>query len=188
MYNVLRMGSRIISGTSPVLLAATGAVIALTFPPVRRTIRSAAVLATKGVLIASDELRHATNRIRENAESIVQEARETGEIQCPSEAIRSMRTSAKATGRKMAVAATAGLLAMKERAKSSQENLRSIVDEAKNLRSSREDDAGGTEENETAQSSTELKTESIEEASDKSEESTIEAASRRKRTIPPKSL
>lgn len=192
MNNVLRMGSRMINGTSPVLLAATGAMLALTLPPVRRTIRSAAVLATKGVLIASDEIKEMTGRLRENAESIVQEARETGEIQCPSEAIHSMRTSAKAKGRKMAVAATASLLAMKERAKASQQNLRSIVDEAKDLRSTRAEAADTPEESEMEETPLALKADSDEESPVKPDttasEDIVRDAARRRRVTPPKNL
>lgn len=191
MNNVLRMGSRMINGTSPVLLAATGAMLALTLPPVRRTIRSAAVLATKGVLIAGDEIKEITGRLRENAESIVQEARETGEIQCPSEAIHSMRTSAKAKGRKMAVAATASLLAMKERAKASQQDLRSIVDEAKDLRSTRAEAADTLEESEMEETLA-LKAEAAEESPAKPDttasEDTVRDAARRRRVTPPKNL
>lgn len=132
--NILHIGSRMISRSSPMLLAATGAVMVLAFPPVRRGLRSAAVLATKGALIVSDGVKEAAAKMRENAESIVQEAREMEGSDCPCTAVKSMGASVKNKSRKMAVSTTAGLLSVKDRAKSAREELKSIVNEAKERR------------------------------------------------------
>jgi vacuolar-type H+-ATPase subunit H len=132
--NILHMGSRVISRSSPMLLAVTGTAMAFAFPPVRRGLRSAAVLATKGALIVSDGVKEAAARMRENAESIVQEAREMEDHDCPCTAVKSMGASVKNKSRRMAVSTTAGLLSMKDRAKSAREELKSIVNEAKERR------------------------------------------------------
>lgn len=132
--NILHMGSRMISRSSPILLAATGAVMVLAFPPVRRGLRSAAVLATKGVLMVSDGVKEAAGKVKKNATSILQEAREMQADDCPCTTVKTMGASVKNKSRKMAVSTTAGLLSMKDRAKSAREGLESIIIEAKERR------------------------------------------------------
>ncbi|HWR41913.1 hypothetical protein [Sporomusa sp.] len=132
--NILRMGARIISKSSPILLIASGTALALTLPPVRRGLRTFAVKATKGALIVSDEVKNLTAKMRDKASDIVVEARETGECPCPAAAIKSLRSSAKVKGRRIAVATTAGVLSMQEKAKSVRDEFKDIVDEAKQLR------------------------------------------------------
>lgn len=132
--NIFHIGSRMLSRSSPVLLAATGAAVVLAFPPVRRGLRSAAVLATKGALMVSDKVKDAAAKMRENAESIMQEAREKEDCNDPCPAVKAVGTSVKNKSRKMAVSTTAGLLALKEQAKSAREEWNSIVNEAKELR------------------------------------------------------
>lgn len=132
--NILHMGSRIISRSSPILLAATGAAMVLAFPPVRRGLRSAAVLAIKGVLIVSDGVKEAAGKVKENAASIVQEAREMTDDDCPCTTVKAMGASVKNKSRKIAVSTTAGLLSVKDQAKSARKGLESIVTEAKERR------------------------------------------------------
>ncbi|MDF2569347.1 MAG: hypothetical protein K0R55_951, partial [Sporomusa sp.] len=114
--SILRMGSWIISRSSPAVLIASGAALALAVPAVRRGFRAALVTATKGALVISDEVKNLTEKVRVGASDIVEEARQTSCCPCP--AIKSLRSSAKVKGRRMAVATTAGVLSIQEKAKS----------------------------------------------------------------------
>ncbi|VBB05088.1 Hypothetical protein LUCI_0294 [Lucifera butyrica] len=132
--DILKIGSRILGGSSPSLLVATGAVLALTFPPVRRGLRAAAVVATKGVLAVSDRVTNLSTGIRQGASGIIDEARETG----PIDGVKSIRASAKTKGRRIAVATTAGALTLKKKATSIREGFKGIVNEAKEMHAARQ--------------------------------------------------
>ncbi|QDR82384.1 hypothetical protein [Sporomusa termitida] len=138
--NFLRMGARILTRSAPALLLAGGAALVLTLPPVRRGLRMAAVQATKGALIVGDEVKNLTAKLRDKASDIVVEARERGGCPCPGAALTSLRSSAKVKGRQIAVATTAGVLSVQEKAKSVRDDFKDIVDEAKQRRGANQAD------------------------------------------------
>lgn len=138
--NILRMGARILSRSSPLLLVASGAALALTFPPIRRGLRTAAVKATKGVLIVSDQIKDVTTKMRAGASDMAAEERQARKPSCPATMIRAFRASAKTKGRRMAVATTAGVLDMKEKAKDIRDEIKGIVEEAKQVRQANRSD------------------------------------------------
>jgi hypothetical protein len=132
--NIFRIGARIISRSSPALLLAGGAVLALTLVPVRHGLRTVAVKATKGALIVGDGVKNLTAKLRAEATDIVAEARQTSQCSCSDDSLKSLRSCAKVKGRRMAVATTVGVLNMKEKAKSIRDGFTEIVEEAKELR------------------------------------------------------
>ncbi len=73
--NVLRWGANIVKGTSPVNLILAGTVLAIASPPIRRRLRSAAVMATRGILLAAGTVQGTIATFRENLEDIAAEAR-----------------------------------------------------------------------------------------------------------------
>ena len=131
--NILRIGARLLSRSSPALLLAGGAVLALTLTPVRQGLRLAAVQATKGALLVGEGVTSVTTKLKSEAAGIVAEARDSSQCDC-GRSLRSLGTCAKNKGRRMAVAATAGVLAMKEQAEALQDECKGIVAEAKERR------------------------------------------------------
>ncbi len=131
--NIMRLGSRVIESSSPVALIATGAAIAVAFPPVRRGLRSAAVLTTRGALALADSVKELGVQIKESTADIVSEARDIDNT--PQEAIAGtmdcLKHTAKKQGRRVAVATAAGALALSDKAKSLRNNFKDVVDEAK---------------------------------------------------------
>lgn len=131
--NIMRLGSRFIESSSPVALIATGAAIAVAFPPVRKGLRSVAVLTTRGALALADSVRGLGNQIKESTADIVSEAREIDNA--PQEAIADtmdcLKHTAKKQGRRVAVATAAGALALSDKAKSLRKKFNDVVDEAR---------------------------------------------------------
>lgn len=132
--NFMRFGANIIERSSPVGLLAGGLALALAIPPIRRSLRAIAITAVGGVLSISEEAKRITSQSRSNFQGIVAEAK--SEDCCPScddfsDAIQEVRS----VPRQMAVKATAGVLAVKEKAKSllddTSKELHNIVQEAK---------------------------------------------------------
>ena len=125
----MRLGSRFIESSSPVALIATGAAIAVAFPPVRKGIRSVAVLTTRGALALADSVRGLGAQIKESTAGIVSEARDIDNTS--QEAIADTMDCFKKQGRRVAVATATGALALSDKAKSLRKNFRDVVDEAK---------------------------------------------------------
>lgn len=152
--NILRFGARLISRSSPVLLLAGGAVLALTLTPVRQGLRAVAVQATKGALVVGEGVKNVTARLQAEAAGIVAEARESEPRAC-GRSLHSLTTCAKAKGRRMAVATTAGVLAVKEQAEALQGEFKGIVEEAKERRETKPPAAAGGEITDPGLTSTE---------------------------------
>lgn len=74
--NIFRIGSRIISHTSPVAFAATGVALALSIPRVRKGLRTVAAVALAGVLGVADSLRNPSSAERSEM-NIVTKPQET---------------------------------------------------------------------------------------------------------------
>lgn len=131
--NILSFGSRLIQRTSPVGLIAGTVALALAIPPVRRGLRSVAVLAAGGILSASDEAKKLAAQSRESLQDIMSEAK--GENCCPSCDFSTEADEVRSAPRKLAVAATMGVLAARDKAKTAIDHasnqFQSIVDEAK---------------------------------------------------------
>ncbi len=125
---------RLLSRTSPSAFLVTGAVLALSFPPVRRGLRSVAVLATRGILSVTDQMKNHHEKLKARMDDIVTEARQPGEcpVEAATEKIDTLRRTVKGHGRRLAVATAAGVLSVADKAKPLRDDLRSIVDEAKN--------------------------------------------------------
>jgi hypothetical protein len=114
--NILRVGSRIISRSNPVLLVATGAAIALSLPPVRKGLWSAAIFATRSLIKAKEELQSLGSRLQEEAEKLVAEARyncDSSRSDC--EMIDSMSDSARENGRELVETAVTDSLAVNDK-------------------------------------------------------------------------
>ncbi|BBB92646.1 MAG TPA: hypothetical protein PKA28_03545 [Methylomusa anaerophila] len=79
--NVLRWGTRMIERSHPATLVMAGAALALTFPPTRNLLRSAAVAVASGVIGTIEQIRGAGARFVEEVEDIVAEAKERTETQ-----------------------------------------------------------------------------------------------------------
>jgi hypothetical protein len=122
--DVIGMGARMVgrmSRMSPAGILFVGGAAVLAFPAVRHGLRSAAVVTTRGVLAVTDTLQSTAAMMREGMEDIVAEARAASEEQ------RTLMGTARTHGRRMAINAAAGALAVRE-------GLRNIVEEAKETR------------------------------------------------------
>ncbi|WP_371377925.1 hypothetical protein [Sporomusa aerivorans] len=131
MYNIVRWGSRVLAQASPVMLVATGAALALALPPVRKGLRSAAILATRGILNISDQVQHTGAAIKEEVEDIVAEAREIQPAEALSNQFKELKNDTRKQLRQMAVTATGGALALSDHAQSLRQKVQGMVDEAK---------------------------------------------------------
>lgn len=126
--NVLRWGANMIENASPAGLILAGTAVALTSPPIRKQLRSVAVMATRGVLMAADTLQSTAATLREGVEDIVAEARVPAEAST-GDTVQdcNLMQAVKNHGRQLATTAVAGALAVRE-------GLNSIVEEAKEER------------------------------------------------------
>lgn len=129
----MRLGARIIENGSPVALLATGAAIAVAFPPFRRSLRAAAVLTTRGALALTDSVKQLGDQIKNSTANIVAEAREFDNTpqETISETVDCLKDTAKKHGRRVAVATAAGALALSDKAKSLRKDFNEVVEEAK---------------------------------------------------------
>ncbi len=129
--DVIGMGSRMVgrmSRMSPAGMLLVGGAAIFAFPAVRHGLRSAAVMTTRGVLAVADTLQGTAASMREGVEDIVAEARAASEEQ------RTFLETAKAHGRRAAINAAAGAMAVRE-------GLRNIVEEARTTASPEESPA-----------------------------------------------
>jgi hypothetical protein len=142
LYNLIRWGSRVFRQSSPVMLIATGAALAFALPPVRKGLRSAAILATRGVLKVTDQVQHAGAAVKEELEDIVAEARENRQQSSESlnEHFQRLKHNTRKQFRQIAVTATGGALALSDQAHSLREKMQGIVDEAKDERTQNKDE------------------------------------------------
>lgn len=138
--NVLRWGTNMIEGASPAGLIIAGAMLAVAFPPVRKTLRGAAVMATRGVLTAADTVKDSVAMMRGEVQDMVAEARGPlagAAAATPTDGRRLIR-GVRRRGRRMAVTAAAGALAMRE-------GLQDIIAEARNSREASRQEESPTE-------------------------------------------
>ncbi|WP_371381351.1 hypothetical protein [Sporomusa aerivorans] len=131
---ILSMGAKILSRSSPVLLVGGGAAIVFALPAVRRGLRATLVAATRGALIITDKVHNLAEKIRDETSEIVEEARQADCCPCPAAKFKSLGASAKVKGRRMAVATTAGVLNVQDKAKSIRDEFQDIIHEAKRLK------------------------------------------------------
>ncbi|MBU2700083.1 gas vesicle protein [Sporomusaceae bacterium BoRhaA] len=131
--NIMRLGSRIFESSPPVALVATGAAIAIAFPPFRRGLRTAAVLTTRGALALTDGVKQLGNQIKDSTADIVAEARNFDNTpqETFSETIDCVKDTAKKHGRRVAVATAAGALTLSDKVKSLRKDFKEVVEEAK---------------------------------------------------------
>lgn len=124
--NVIRWGANAIEGVSPTSVLLAGTALALTFPPVRSSLRFAAVMATRGVLTVADTLQNTVTTLRDGMDTIVAEAKIPTK-KSPSNIIGDECTIAKAVkkqGRRLATSAVSGVLNVSG-------ELQNIVEEAR---------------------------------------------------------
>ncbi|MBP2662086.1 MAG: hypothetical protein H6Q71_34 [Firmicutes bacterium] len=123
--NVLRWGTKIIENASPAGLILAGTALALTTPPFRRKLRGVAVMATRGVLVATETVQNTALTLREGLEDIVAEAKASSDPLAEDEKNKcTLTTAVKNHGRRLAVTAAAGALAVRD-------EFNNIVEEAK---------------------------------------------------------
>jgi len=135
--NVLRWGANMIEGASPGGLILVGTMLAIASPPVRRGLRSAAVTATRGVMMVVGAIQGTAATFRENIEDIAAEAKSpiNPASDDESEENCTIAKAAKNHGHRLAVAATAGAMAIRD-------EMRGIVEEAKYGQTSTLEDPG----------------------------------------------
>lgn len=141
--NVFTFGSRLLRRTSPIGVILGSAALVLAFPPVRQGLRTAAVAATRGLFSITDEAKRITSSSRENMQSIIEEA-QNEDTCCPSCSDFAENVAGiKKQPRRLAVAATMGVLSVSDKAKSlyqdASNQLRNIVEEAKVNQASSDD-------------------------------------------------
>lgn len=120
----MQMGSRLLQRMSPVGLLFAGTALALSLPPVRRGIRSAAVMTTRGILMAASAVQHTGSAIREEIKDIMAEARETD---CP------MCTTLEKQQRRLASATSHGLMNVSNKAKALSDRVKRFADDQDHL-------------------------------------------------------
>lgn len=131
--NIFRVGSRIISHTSPAAFVATGAALALSIPLVRRGLRSVAVLAVAGVLGITDSLRNPAPAVKSD---IKDDDAETQATKCShrkttADKINNLHQSTKLHTRQTAGATVSDALAAAVEAENSHGKFHDIMQEAK---------------------------------------------------------
>ena len=122
--NVLRWGANMIQETSPAGLIFAGALLSLTSPPVRQRLRSAAITATRGVLVAASTVQGTAASMRKGMEDIVTEAKTPTDHSAVEERC-TLLTASKNSGRRLAVMAATSAMAVRE-------GFQSILEDAKN--------------------------------------------------------
>jgi len=134
--NILRFGSRLLSNASPVGIILGGTALAMAVPPLRQGLRSVAVVATRGVLSIADEAKRVTAVSRESMEDMINEAKDPDTCFPSCTDFKESVADLKTQPRRLAVAATMGALTVSDKAKSlykdASEQIKNIVDEAKN--------------------------------------------------------
>jgi len=138
--NILRYGSHLLTESSPVGIIVGATALVLTVPPIRKGLRALAVVATRGVLSISDEAKRFTAESRENMEDILREAKD-GETCCSScSDFKESMVDLKTQPRRLAVAATMGVLTASDKAKTlykdASKHMKGIVAEAKTTKAS----------------------------------------------------
>lgn len=133
--NILQWGSRVLTRTSPLGLAVGGAAIALSIPAIRKGLRRTTVIALGGIITATDEAKRLSIQSRQKLHALIDEAKNTedGKNSC-GELAEKLRSQP----RRLAVSATAGVLAVSDKAKGianhATHEFKSIVSDAKSLR------------------------------------------------------
>lgn len=134
--NILRWGSGLLERTTPAGLMIAGATLALTLPSVRRGLRSAAVLAARGVLSITDEAMSMKDRMAEDTEDL---AGESGQKASLKDNWENFKSDVRTQGRRAAVTAAMGALTVSDRAKSfyrdASGHIQGIVEEARSGKS-----------------------------------------------------
>lgn len=133
--SILQWGSRILTRTSPLGLAVGGAVIALSIPAVRKGLRRTSVIALSGIITATDEAKRLSIQSRQKLHALVAEAKNA---ECQKASCGELAEKLRSQPRRLAVSATAGVLAVSDKAKGianhATHEFKSIVEDAKSLR------------------------------------------------------
>lgn len=128
--NILHVGTRILRSTSPLGLIAGGVAAALAIPVLRKGVRRASVVALSGVITIADEAKHLSAQSRRKLRDLMTEVQNSEHRDCHELHIQP---------RNLAVKATAGALAVSDKAKDLAHNasheLKSIITDARTLRS-----------------------------------------------------
>ncbi len=128
--NILHVGTRILRNTSPLGLVAGGVAAVLTIPLLRKSVRRASVVALSGVITIADEAKHLSAQSRQKLRDLMTEVQSAEHRDC-----HELRVQP----RQLAVKATAGALAVSDKAKDLAHNasheLKSIITDARTLRS-----------------------------------------------------
>jgi|GEM_PF-2273310 len=149
--NILNFGAQLLKRTSPVGIILGGAALAMTVPPIRQGLRTVAVAAVRGIVSITDEAKRVTSDSSEDMDDIIKEAKDPDTC-CPScsdltESVADLKTRP----RRLVVAAAMGVLSASDKAKSLYKNasqqVKDIVDEAKNTKVSSDPPETETQEN-----------------------------------------
>ena len=132
--NIFQFGSRVLSRTSPLGLAVGGAVLALSIPAVRKGLRKTTVVALSGIISVTDEAKRVSAHSRQKLHAFVNEIKQ-GEC---GDSCQEITRKIRSKPRKLAVAATAGVLTISDKAKGlatqATDEFKSIVADARSLR------------------------------------------------------
>lgn len=125
--DVLRLGSRMLSRTTPAGLILAGSVLALSMPRVRHRVRSTTALALRGLL----------SLVEENGVPVMAAA-DGDHSSSERERRQEFRDRSKGSARRVAVGAASGMISASDKAKELYEDMtheiRGIIDEAKSSR------------------------------------------------------
>lgn len=114
--NFFFLGVKLIRKASPLLLFASGVVVALVFLSDRRRSYSGIVNAIKDALKNGDKADNAAGKISVQPSDIMKEACQDRTDSCYDTAgVKSFQASAKVKGHRVAVAAKTGMLTMKDK-------------------------------------------------------------------------
>lgn len=134
----LRYSTRMLQGASPVGVLVGGTVLFLGLPLLRKGLRCAAVLTARAIYSVTDEAKKVTSASRESMEDIISEAK-TPDTCCPScSAFKQSAADLRKRPRRLAVAATVGVLNASDKAKSlykdASQQVKTIIEEAKSTK------------------------------------------------------
>jgi len=131
--NIMSLGSRLYQA-SPTGVIMAGAALTLALPPVRRGIRSTAIMAARGLYQASNSVSELGSKVKDGFVNIVVEAKHSDQqaVTDPrKERLHNLREKSRFHRRRFAVATASGVLAVADKAKLLRGELQSIIDEAK---------------------------------------------------------
>jgi hypothetical protein len=131
--NIMSLGAKFYQA-SPTGVIIAGAALTLALPPVRRGIRAAAIMTTRGLYQAGNSMSELGSKVKDGFVNIVTEAKQSDQQavnDLSKERVHNLREKSRFHRRRFAVATASGVLAVANKAKKLRGELQSIIDEAR---------------------------------------------------------